>query len=238
MNSPDGYMNDLLFRPLEIEKSRIPERIVEAFKEKIYTRELLPGDPLPSERELCNLFGVGRSSIREALKALMCMGFIEAKQGNGYFMKDTASLVSDYWTNFCLFNHIPTDEYVDARSALESEIVRLATFRASPEEVENMRSLAMQFSQAVPDYEKMIEIDCELHLTIARSTKNRVLLEMLNTTRKLMSEYILHVLKAPGRIERGIREHMQIVEAIERKESSKAVEIMRIHVGKSGDVRC
>lgn len=222
-------INDLLFCP--IEKARIPERIVEAFKEKIYAHELLPGDPLPSERELCSLFGVGRSSIREALKALVHMGFIEAKQGNGYFMKDTASLVSDHWANFCLFNHIPIGEYIDARSALESEIVHMATLRALPEEIETMRALALQFARAVPDHERMIQIDCELHMAIARSTKNRVLLEMLNTTRKLMSEYVLGVLRIPGRIERGVEEHLQIVDAIERRDSAKAVEIMRIHVG-------
>lgn len=219
---------DALFRP--VEKTRIPERIVDAFKAKIYAGELLPGEQLPSERELIAMFGVGRSSLREALKALIYMGFIEARQGDGYFMKDAASLVNDHWTDYCLFNHIPVNEYIDARCALESEIVALAADRALPEELKAMHEMACRIAQSVGDSVKFVELDCEFHLMLARSAKNRVLLEMLNTTRKMMSEYIHRAARLPGRIARGTREHFEIVAAVEQKDPEKAADLIRVHI--------
>ena len=216
-----------------IAKINIPQQIVDAFKAKIYAREFLPGDQLPSERELIEMFGVGRSSVREALKALTYMGFIEARHGGGYFMKDTTALVSDHWTNYCLYNHIPLEEYIDARYALESELVRLAAQRATSDEIAAMRELGIAFSENLHDHVKLVEIDFQFHLALARSARNRVLLEMLTTTRKLMMDYILGVARTPGRVQVGAREHLEIVDAIEGRNPEGAAAVMHSHLGKN-----
>lgn len=71
-----------------IRKSSAPEMVAQQIVEKIADGELSPGVRLPSQRELAKMLGVGRSSVREAINALMVMGYLEPIQGKGTFIRD------------------------------------------------------------------------------------------------------------------------------------------------------
>jgi GntR family transcriptional repressor for pyruvate dehydrogenase complex len=71
-----------------IRRSSAPEMVAEQIINKIACGELAPGSRLPAQRDLARMLGVGRSSVREAINALVVMGYLEPLQGKGTFIKD------------------------------------------------------------------------------------------------------------------------------------------------------
>ncbi|SVE24582.1 uncharacterized protein METZ01_LOCUS477436, partial [marine metagenome] len=70
----------------QIERATVSDAIVDQLRGLVAQGILKPGDRLPSERELCKRFGVGRTSVREALKPLITMGLLEGRMGSGTFV--------------------------------------------------------------------------------------------------------------------------------------------------------
>ncbi len=81
----------------KINRQSVTESIVEAFKQKILNGEISSGDKLPSERDLAESFGVSRASVREAMRALRYMGVLEVHSGEGTFLTENISLLSDHF---------------------------------------------------------------------------------------------------------------------------------------------
>ena len=81
-----GVVNKMKFQA--IRRSTTPEMVIGEILKSVKSGQLKPGDKLPPERELTQMFGVGRSSIREAITALALMGYLDVTQGKGAFLKD------------------------------------------------------------------------------------------------------------------------------------------------------
>lgn len=143
------------------------------------------GDRLPSERELQNLFGVGRGSIREALRMLRQKGWLESRRGkNGgtFVCKPTMELVNQ---NMLLMLHrlnITVDQLVEFRQAMDAAVYWLFIKNYSEDDARKMRQKCEEISSLIAeqkyDIDRILEIDLELYHLVAESTKNSIVVWM------------------------------------------------------------
>ena len=172
-----------------IRKSTAPEMVVEQILEKLETGELLPGGQLPSQRELAQLFGVGRSSVREATNALVVMGYLEVIQGRGTFIRQ--QLPGTDPSTAKLKNALAAGNIFDlmeARELLECKSCELAAERADEARLRPLEEALDEARATAPDdYPRFLDADLKFHYALAEATDNDVICEMM----KLVIEKVL-----------------------------------------------
>ena len=218
-----------------IPRANLTEEIVKRIISLITDLAMKPGDRLPTERELVARFGVGRSSIREAIKILKAIGIVRIVAGAGMFVGNgNLSLLAKPLSLGFLRGGRSTSELIEARRLLEVELAGLAAERASPEEVMSIKDRLAEMRAHRADVERYTESDIHFHLAVARGAHNEVLFDLLETLqhiiRKLMFKSIEEVEGRPSSID----EHVPICEAIAAHDSAGARAAMNDHLEKVG----
>lgn len=198
----------------KIKKTTISESIVNQIKKMIIVGKLTPGEKLPSERELTELFDVSRPSVREAMRSLYSIGIVDIRSGEGTYLNENTSILSDHFKLQYLLKKYSVLELVEARKILEVEIIKLAMIRGTKENFEYLQEMFIETLKQKDNPREFIKADFNFHLAIAYAAQNPYLAEMLNTTRELLLEINIDVVRKPGQIERVIESHKDILEAI------------------------
>ena len=144
-----------------------------------------PGDPLPSERELGEQYGVSRTVIREAVRALTSRGVIDARAGRGLTVAKVAPETVSASMQLYLHgqDQIPYAKIHEVRTGIEIQIAGYAAERATDEEIEELSQLNEALNQAdESDHEQLSILDVEFHRAIARMTHNELYLIMLDSS--------------------------------------------------------
>ena len=215
-----------------VRTSRLYEQIVQQIEDSIVKGSLKPGDQLPAERELAQRFGVSRTAVREAVKALREKGLVEAYSGRGTFITDgTRQAVRQ---SLDLMSRIGQQEgsrdLAEVRAILEPEIAALAAQRIQEPELATMREAVAVMDKAGQDPDAYIEADLDFHLALAEGASNPLILSLIDSIVGLLREQRLRIFKVSGGPERGQAHHKKILEAIERRDAEKAREAMRSHL--------
>jgi GntR family transcriptional repressor for pyruvate dehydrogenase complex len=225
---------------------RLSDKVAEAMLQTILERGLRPGDQLPSERELGEQYGVSRTVIREAVRALTTRGLVDARAGRGLTVAQVdAEAVS---TSMRLYLHgqdeIPYSKIHEVRAAIEIQIAGYAAERATEEEIVELREIHESMRKHARDREKHSLIDVEFHRGLARMTHNELFLIMLDSIGEVLLEIRRATFKLPNDATRAYREHNRIVQAVAGQDPQAAREAMRSHLKnavrdwtKLGDVR-
>jgi GntR family transcriptional regulator, transcriptional repressor for pyruvate dehydrogenase complex len=215
-----------------VRTSRLYEQIVQQIEESIVKGDLKPGDQLPAERDLAQRFGVSRTAVREAVKALREKGLVEAYSGRGTFITDGTSQAVRHSLDLMVkigqtegSNHL-----AEVRAILEPEIAALAAVRIQEPELATMREAVSVMDRAGQDPEAYIEADLDFHLALAEGAANPLILSLLDSIVGLLREQRLRIFRVPGGPERGQVHHKRILEAVERHDAQKARETMRAHL--------
>jgi GntR family transcriptional repressor for pyruvate dehydrogenase complex len=185
---------------------------------------------LPSERVLAAQFGVGRSSMREALRSLGADGLVRIEHGVGVFVVDAAERAASE-SPLMANGRYTVPEYFEVRIPLERDAAGLAARRRSPDQVADMdQILAAAADPSISD-EQFIDLDARLHRAVFAATNNGLLLDVMNHLEPLFRAYSHHVITLPGRRQTAHAGHVQIVEAIgdrrPREARTAAVEHIR-----------
>lgn len=176
-----------------INKINKPDRIVNVIVENIVKMiqngTIQQGDRLPSEKDLAEAFGVGRSTIREALQALELSGFIITKKGVGRFLvKDKVDQeISNLekWVEAA-----PYFQLLEAREHLEVLIVSLAVERATEEIITEMKETIQRMSLELHDIDLFFKTEFHFHQIIYEACGNEVLTQLMSTiTEKIFKEH-------------------------------------------------
>jgi GntR family transcriptional regulator, transcriptional repressor for pyruvate dehydrogenase complex len=215
-----------------VRSSRLYEQIVQQVEESIHKGAMKPGDQLPPERELAQQFGVSRTAVREAVKALREKGLVEAYPGRGTFITDGTS----YSMRQSLDRMLRVGQaegagfLAEVREILEPEIVAMAAMRADAEDIASMREQIGVMDQARKDPETFIEADLDFHLTLAEAAANPIILSLIDSIVGLLREQRMGIFQVEGGPERGQYHHKKILEAIEHKDPAGAREAMKAHL--------
>jgi GntR family transcriptional repressor for pyruvate dehydrogenase complex len=215
-----------------VRSSRLYEQIVQQVEDSIHKGALKPGDQLPPERELAQQFGVSRTAVREAVKALHEKGLVEAYPGRGTFITDGTS----YSMRQSLDRMVKVGQaegsafLAEVRAILEPEIAALAATRADAEDVSSMREQVAVMDGACKDPDAFIEADLDFHLALAEAAANPIILSLIDSIVGLLREQRMGIFQVEGGPERGQHHHKKILKAIELRDPTGAREAMKAHL--------
>jgi len=163
-----------------IKRSTTSEIIIEKILDMIKGGELKIGDQLQPAPKLAEKYGVGRSSVREAVRSLAVMGYIAILPGKGTFVKKDSSSteVSAYGLMNALESR-PLFDILEARQAIEQQCALIAARRATLEQKKKMQGLIRKMNSAKADLVSISKADLEAHLLLAESTNNEVMYEIM-----------------------------------------------------------
>jgi GntR family transcriptional repressor for pyruvate dehydrogenase complex len=215
-----------------VRSSRLYEQIVQQVEESIRQGTLKPGDQLPPERELAQQFGVSRTAVREAVKALREKGFVEAYPGRGTFITDgTSHAIRQSLDRMIKIGQPEGSTFLaEVREILEPEIAALAAARAEEEDLASMREAVEVMDNAKRDSDAFIEADLDFHLALAEAAANPIILSLIDSIVGLLREQRLRIFQVEGGPERGQYHHKRILEAVERHDAVAAREAMKAHL--------
>jgi GntR family transcriptional repressor for pyruvate dehydrogenase complex len=189
------------------------------------------GERIPTERELCRQLGVGRASLREAMKALEIMGMIETRLGDGTFVCHRSEFLSRplLWA---ITGSSTSDlrELVEARRLIEVELAGFAAERATAEDLKTIGNYLDQMEASLNDAAIFQEADINFHLAVALAAHNRILHNALQLTRNLMQRWIAQSLTRQGVAAEALGHHKEIFLAIAKKNPERARVAMRQHL--------
>jgi GntR family transcriptional repressor for pyruvate dehydrogenase complex len=215
-----------------IERRKTYELVADRLTEEISSRTLGAGDLLPPERELVAAYGVGRSSVREALRMLESRGLIESR-GNGTFAVAPLRNPLNHGLHLLLAaDEADTAELFEVRRILEGESAALAATRRTQSDLRRMADAVEAMEDGLPAEATFIAADLRFHLTIAEATRNRVVTHLMHAIRELLQRSLASSYHISGSPERAIELHRLILDAIHAKHPEEARQRMQEHVSR------
>lgn len=217
-----------------VSSQRMSTTIIEQIKELIRSKRLSPGDRLPSERELCELVGASRVTVREALRVLEANGLIAIRVGAGggaFVTKPSSDRLGAGLAELLNLAPVTGAQVTEARLIFELGIIPTVVERATDDDIEELRLMVQQHSAALKRGEYTMALSAAFHTRVGACTHNPAI-EMLVSSfhGPLLSSLREAKIAAPLMGERGVSEHRQFVSALAVRDTEKAVEIMRRHI--------
>ena len=213
-----------------IQKSNVTNEVVTRLVDLILDENLKSGDRLPSERALTHMLQVGRTTLREAMKVLNALGMVKVSVGQGTFVGNGKPKILDgRITRGIFIGERSTQELMEARGTIETELARLAAERATDDQVAAIAEQLNLQADAV-DEESYIKHDLEFHLCVARAAHNRVMYRMFEAVRQLLRMVIMDSIVIDSDRQRTLARHTAIYEAIRARDTVAARNAMRDHL--------
>lgn len=225
--------------PLEREQ-RLYVRVVDKVLDLVAENTWKPGYRLPPERELAEAFGVSRTVVREAVKALEAQGILEVITGSGVYVRTAdSSIVSRSLRTYIQLSN-QTDFEIrlnEVRRVLEVEMVALASSRITPEQRTQLRQICQQMRTGNNTAKQMAELDFQLHVTLAEATQNELFKVLLAPLiNQLRDQIILTWEDFPRPVDLVFDQHEAIVAAVENGDAEAARQAMTKHLAFSRQV--
>lgn len=211
---------------------RLSDKVAALLLDTITARGLQPGERLPSERELGEQFGVSRTVIREAVRALAAKGVVDVRTGSGLRVAAVdAAAVSESMSLFLKGRGaLDYGKVHEARVMIEVQVAGLAAERATPADVERLREVCESMGEVLDDLEAASRADVAFHRAVAESTHNELYPIMLDSIGDVLLEIRRATLGLAGRTKKGLTAHRRILRRIEEREPTGARDAMRAHL--------
>lgn len=218
----------------KIEKMKLSEEILHRLKEMIKSGKFGYGDKLPVEKRLAEIFGVSRTTVREALAVLEAEGWVTTKRGGGTYVKRVRGQDPvEPLTALLGGDDTAILELMELRRILEGEVAMLAASRATEEDVNALRQAFRDMTQDVAQGKDTASSDFSFHYSLAKATKNNTILSVISSLHDLYYQVVRtnrwHWSK-PRDYDRILSEHGAILQAIEKRQASAAKKQMGIHL--------
>ncbi len=211
-----------------IERTSTASVVARQLLDELAKDDFVSGTRLPSERDMADTLGVGRSTLREAMAALDLLGIIEVRPGSGSYLKaDSSQLLPQALKWGLMLAQPEVQDLVEMREHLELLAAYLAAARASDDDVERLRCHLEQMRAPDTSVEEFVEADIAFHLETAIIAKNTVLEALLESIRSLLRAWFDRTLRVEGTMKATIKEHEAVFDAIERRAPADAERRMR-----------
>ncbi|QYH35106.1 FadR/GntR family transcriptional regulator [Salinibacterium sp. M195] len=213
---------------LAVQQGRRAAQAAEVLLGRIRAGEWPLGHKLPGETTLAAEIGVGRSTLREAIRELAGKGVLESRQGSGVFVIST-DLTEDWDV---VLRRVSIASVIEARVAIEAEAAALAAHRRTPSDLRSMRRALARRSSPNRSVDEFVDVDMALHREVVAAAHNEVLLELFDgfvpRVRVAMIEMLR--LRPIHDYEADQAAHSALVEAIAERDPAAAAECSRAHL--------
>lgn len=208
---------------VRLQRSTLVHNVAEQLRQMILRGDVQPGDYLPSRKELATRFGVGISTVHEAIQALTALGLVASHPGKGTWVREDALDTLIHPAEFeSRMGEMDARLVYEARSVIEVALTELAAQRATVEDMERIWKALAAMKVAEQDTVAFVEADLEFHLAVARAGRNGLLEQFYHLSRKLLSQVITDWVGQPGVKEESIRIQRMIAQAIEQRDPRRA----------------
>lgn len=223
----------MTFTPIKPKK--ISAQIADQIRNSIMSGEFVPGDRLPPERELAEMFGVSRPSVREALNILGASGLVEVLQGGGTTVKS----LMEQGSGNALSDMIRVEQeraldVIEVRKCMESWTAYFAAKRALPEDLRRMEQIVDSMRENLESLQPSEDLDANFHIVIARATHNVVWLHLMQNIFDAMKEFQRGVWRAVYLTEQDQKDlfihHQGVYQAINNRDAEQARLLMLEHL--------
>lgn len=232
-NAHDDLVNPEMFSRVNVD--RASQVIVDQIKLLVRDGLLSPGDRLPSERELCQRFGVSRVTVREALRMLETTGLVSIRvgaRGGAFLTTPSAEQLGAGLADLISLAPFTAMDVTEARMIVELGILPLVVARATDGDIEALETLVAEGRRALSKSAYTVEMSATFHIRVAACTHNAAIEMLIQSFHGplLMSLQEAHE-AAPimGRV--GTDEHEQLVHAIRDRNLKAAQKVMQTHLG-------
>jgi len=223
-----------MFSPVNVD--RVSQVIVDQIKLLIRDGRLQPGDRLPSERELCQRFGVSRVTVREALRVLEASGLLSIRvgaHGGAFLTSPSAERLGEGLADLMSLSALTAVNVTEARIIVELGILPLAVERATEEDIAALHAMVEEAERALQADAYTTEMSAAFHVRIAECTHNPAIEMLMQSFHGPMRMSIeeSHVGAPMGH--RGAEEHRALTEAIEARDLARARTVMTKHLDRT-----
>ena len=214
-----------------VRKTRASEDIIEQVHDLITAGQLKVGDRLPSERDLAKQLQVGRSTVREAIRAMESLGILQVRPGEGTFLTTSPHEPRPDLPNANFFRTWDNQHKLfEVRKVIEPDLTSLAARRATTAHIQQMREALEEQDSLIKAGRNSIKADTTFHFLIAEAAGNDILLRLMDGLMDVLEETREAALKATGRPVRSLKQHRAILRAIEIRNASLAALRMVEHI--------
>ncbi|WP_130864057.1 FadR/GntR family transcriptional regulator [Bacilliculturomica massiliensis] len=225
-----------------VENKKISQIVIEQIQDMIMDGRLKAGDRLPPERELTEMFQIGRPALREALKALEVLGLVECRHGLGNYIVNHVE--NNFFKPLSLAFKLSggnVREILELRFLIETFAARTAARVSTPEDIAVLRGILESMIKAPTPAEKS-SFDQAMHDQIVHMCRNSLILNTYENVSHLMKNFIAQAVDISyfaenDSVEHIYAEHRNIIDAIEKHQEDLAVSYMNIHLGKIDEYR-
>jgi GntR family transcriptional repressor for pyruvate dehydrogenase complex len=211
-------------------RNTFAEEIAAELRSMILAGRIKPGDFLEPQKALAERFGVGLSSVREAIQLLAAVGLVESHPGKGTWVRKTAlnTLFSPDEVKARL-GELNAPQLYEARMVVEAALTRLAAQRATPDDIRPIWTALAEMKVAEND-EAFLKADLEFHLAVARAGHNILLEQFYYLSRQLLAEVLSQVIMLPHVKEESLPLQEDIARAIAAHDIEQAVSAEQAHM--------
>ena len=199
------------------------EDVIQSFQDALINGSLQPSQRLPSEAKLGQQLGVGRGTIREAMKMLSAMGVVESRQGDGTFIRDT---ISPKVINPLLFAVIieaqDIEHLYEFRRMMDIAQSELAAQKATDADFEHLeeiiREMEIYRESGERQPEKLVELDLKFHSAILESTQNPLVVKVGMMLQEMFRETVKNSISTIGGVRWTIEQHKRMLAALRTRD--------------------
>lgn len=219
----------------EINNQRVYIKVVNHLKKEIEKNNILPGNILPTERNLASKLKCSRTSVKEAMAVMESEGLIEIKRGSGSRLLKND--IEDILLRMQLIINSSSSSIInliELREAIETKSAYLAALRREEKDLIGINNSLVDLKKAIRNKEIAAKEDLSFHINIAKASKNLLFVEVMylisNRLLDKLKESRSETKKHPGESEKVYKEHTRIFEAIEESDPDLASQMMRNHL--------
>lgn len=241
MESPAAPASSVVSMFTPVTPGRASSMIVDQILTLMRTQQLKAGDRLPPERELCQMLGAARATMREALRVLESRGLLKIRvgaKGGAFVTVPSNDRAAQGFVDVLVAQGMTSADVTEARSVLEIGVIPLICERATPEDIEDLRQLCKRDRAALEADAYEIAYSVEFHLRLITSAHNPAVDMLAATLREGLRASLETTQNVPGTTiyrEFGLVEHEQLVEAIADGRVDEAITLIRTHLKRTSD---
>lgn len=232
----EEIQQDELFTAITREAS-LANRLTSQLEQMIIENRVQQGDRLPAERELARQFGVSRTVVREAVRALQAKGLLEVHTGSGTVVcSPSAAAVSQSMTLFLRAGRPELDyrKVLEVRRLLEVEIAGLAAERRTAQDLQRLKDI-LEVTPNVTSREEYVRVDIGFHALLAQATHNELFVLLLDSIVEILRKVREMAFDIPSAPLRAYQYHSAIMQQVEQGNPDRARQAMRDHLEEAED---
>lgn len=217
---------------LAASNNKLTAQIVSQVRNAILSGKLQPGERLPSEKEMLFQFGVSKHTLREALRALESMGFIEIRQGAGggpviceIDMDNTRDMIA----GFLYFKNVSVKNLCEIRKIFEPYLAQVAVDRFTNKDIEKLETSHETYKKSLRHSKPAIQEEVDFHVQLANATGNPVMVLILDFVNSLLTDIKAHLKPGPEFSGKVVSSHQSILDAVIARNGELAAECMLRH---------